>query len=459
MIGESDAGWLLAHGRGRRLLQVRAGAVVLTLCLATVGGASAQNPEAFVAASTDLFTNLTLIDGRGGPPQPNSAILVWNGRIRAAGPRSSVQVAQGTRVVDLEGAFVVPGYIDAHAAPRDSATLAAMLAVGITGVREAMMPLDRFVARGRKSIAGGPLPTVFIGGPILEGPGGLGGLVIASPDAIDGVMDRLVGEYDARFVSVAGSVPPEWVRDIARVARRGGVPVWIEGRARGWLTSLRMGADIVAGLVSLDPDLLSEASRASYSATLTRSPAAALTEWLGLLDPHGPEVDVAISALLSRDAAVVPLLAATESPLRCVSAGEGCGGRSEAERNALLRNWPVALAFTRALYDEEVRLLVGSGLPSNPASAARFHREMELLVEAGVPPIDVLSMATRNGAIALNELHRRGTIEADKAADFVILAADPTVDIRNARQVRAIVLDGRGWVPLPEGGFQRIRFH
>jgi len=80
-------------------------------------------------------------------------------------------------------------------------------------------------------------------------------------------------------------------------------------------------------------------------------------------------------------------------------------------------------------------------------------------VEAGVPPIDVLSMATRNGAIALNELHRRGTIEADKAADFVILAADPTVDIRNARQVRAIVLDGRGWVPLPEGGFQRIRFH
>jgi hypothetical protein len=43
-------------------------------------------------------------------------------------------------------------------------------------------------------------------------------------------------------------------------------------------------------------------------------------------------------------------------------------------------------------------------------------------------------------------------------ADFLILGADPTLDIRNARQIQAIVLDGRGWVPLPEGGFQRIRF-
>jgi hypothetical protein len=333
-----------------------------------------------------------------------------------------------------------------------------MLSAGITGVREAMMPLDRFVTLGRRALADGPLPTVFIGGPILEGPQGSGGLAILSRDGIDAVVQRLVGEDDAQFVSVSESVPPEWVRDIARAARRGDAPVWIEGRARGWLMSLRMGADVAAGLVSLDPDLVGEASRDAYDAMLTRSPAAALGEWLELLDPRGPEVDVAISALLSRDAAVVPLLATTEAPVRCVSAGEGCGGRSEAERAEVLRRWPAALEFTRALFEEDVRLLVGSGVPSSPTSAARFHREMELLVEAGVPPIDVLSMATRNGAIALRELHRRGTIEADKVADFLILGADPTLDIRNARQIQAIVLDGRGWVPLPEGGFQRIRF-
>ncbi len=321
--------------------------LALALCAVLASGVAGQDPQSFIGSASELYTNLTLIDGRGGPPQPNSAILVWNGRIRSAGARSSMQVPQGTRIVDLEGAFVVPGYIDVHAAPRDSATLASMLSAGITGVREATMPLDRFVTLGRRSLADGPLPTVFIGGPILEGPQGTGGLSILSPGDIDAVVHRLVREDHAEFVSVAESVPAEWVRDIARAARRGDAPVWVEARTRGWLMSLRMGADVAAGLVSLDPDLVGEATREAYDATLTRSPTAALGEWLELLDPRGPEVETAISALLSRDAAVIPLLATTEAPVRCVSAGEGCGGRSEAERAEVLGRWPIALEFMR----------------------------------------------------------------------------------------------------------------
>jgi len=66
-------------------------------------------------------------------------------------------------------------------------------------------------------------------------------------------------------------------------------------------------------------------------------------------------------------------------------------------------------------------------------------------------------MATRNGAIALGELHRRGTIEPDKRADFVVLAGDPTVDIRNTGRIRMVVLDGRGWISRRGGGFERLR--
>lgn len=430
----------MARARGKGVRRAVAPAFVC-IGLVVVDPTVAQDPELFIGSSSELFTNLTLIDGRGGSPQPNSSILVWNGRIQAAGPRSSMQISQGTQIIDLDGAFVVPGFVDVHAAPRDSATLAAMLAAGITSVREASMPLARFEASGRDAPGDGPRPTLFIGGPILEGPDGTDGVRIATEEDIDAVVERLVDEEDAQFVSLAASVPPEWVRDISRAARRGDAPVWVEGRSTGWLLSLRMGADVASPLISLDPELIEESSRGPYSSTLSRSPAAALPEWLRLLDPDGPEVEIAIAALLSRDAALVPLLTATV-----------------ADRSDFPPHWPTALALVRKVHDQDVRLLVGSGVPSGPASPARFHKEMELLVEAGIDPIDVLSMATRNGAIALGELHRRGTIERGKEADFVILDGDPTADIRNARRIQAVVLDGRGWVPLPEGGFQRIRF-
>ncbi|MDH3734014.1 MAG: amidohydrolase family protein [Gemmatimonadota bacterium] len=443
------------------MTEPRMGALLLASALAiasSVSPASGQDPEAFIGATAELYTNLTLIDGRGGPPEENAAILVWNGRIQGAGPRSSLQVPQGTQIVDLEGSYVIPGLIDAHAAPRDSATLASMLALGITAVREAAMPLDRFRAMGRDVFAEGPLPAVYIGGPILEGPAGSTGLSIESADGVTEIVESLTGDDGAEFVSVAETVPWEWVRDIARAARAENAPVWLEGRHEGWVLAVRSGADVASGLVSLDPDLLPEAERESFRGRVTDGPRVALPEWLRLVDPAGPEVDVAVSALLSRDAAVVPLLSSAETPLRCVSSGATCGGWSDADRANLQAQWPKALALVRTLYDQEIRLLAGSGRPSGPVSGARFHRELQLLVEAGIPPLEIISIATRNAAIALGELHRRGTIEEDKQADFVILDGDPTRDIRNAARIRLVVLRGRAWAPKPEGGFERIRF-
>jgi imidazolonepropionase-like amidohydrolase len=61
--------------------------------------------------------------------------------------------------------------------------------------------------------------------------------------------------------------------------------------------------------------------------------------------------------------------------------------------------------------------------------------EAELLVEAGVPPLDVIVAATRNGAMALRQLDQRGTIEEGKQADLVLVLANPGEDIRNLRRV------------------------
>jgi imidazolonepropionase-like amidohydrolase len=71
------------------------------------------------------------------------------------------------------------------------------------------------------------------------------------------------------------------------------------------------------------------------------------------------------------------------------------------------------------------------------------HREMELLQSAGIPAADIVTIATRNGARHLGREHDLGTIEPGKIADAVLLNADPTVDINNAKAILLVMKDGK----------------
>ena len=71
-------------------------------------------------------------------------------------------------------------------------------------------------------------------------------------------------------------------------------------------------------------------------------------------------------------------------------------------------------------------------------------RETELLVDAGVPPLDTIVAATHNGAMALRQLDQRGTIEEGRRADLLVLLANPGEDIRNLRKV-ALRMVGGEW--------------
>jgi hypothetical protein len=74
-----------------------------------------------------------------------------------------------------------------------------------------------------------------------------------------------------------------------------------------------------------------------------------------------------------------------------------------------------------------------------PLALASFQgdvqRAAEFLADAGVPPLDVIVAATRNGAAAIHQDRERGTIQAGKRADLLLLSANPGEDIRNLRKV------------------------
>jgi imidazolonepropionase-like amidohydrolase len=81
----------------------------------------------------------------------------------------------------------------------------------------------------------------------------------------------------------------------------------------------------------------------------------------------------------------------------------------------------------------------GTDQTSGPA----LHRELELLAGGGISPADVIVIATRNAARALGKQETLGTIEAGKLADMVLLKADPTRDINNAKQVDTVIKNGQ----------------
>lgn len=110
--------------------------------------------------------------------------------------------------------------------------------------------------------------------------------------------------------------------------------------------------------------------------------------------------------------------------------------------------WPIALQIVHKLHEGGVNIATGTdvGMPWITPGVS-FHRELELLVEAGIPPKDVLSIATRNGAEGLKSSTTFGTIAPGLSADLVILQKNPLKDIRNTRTIESVYKEGEHFDP------------
>ncbi len=104
------------------------------------------------------------------------------------------------------------------------------------------------------------------------------------------------------------------------------------------------------------------------------------------------------------------------------------------------------LASIRTAHLRGVKLLTGTDASSFPGSA--LHWELEYFVQAGIPPLDVLRIATQGGAAAVGAEDDLGTLEPGKLADIVLLDANPLEDIRNTQSIWRTIKGG--WVFDPE---------
>jgi imidazolonepropionase-like amidohydrolase len=113
---------------------------------------------------------------------------------------------------------------------------------------------------------------------------------------------------------------------------------------------------------------------------------------------------------------------------------------------------PVAQENLKKLHEAGGVVVAGTDQSLGPA----LHRELELLVEGGIPPLDVIGIATRNGALFLGKERDLGTLEEGKLADIVLLDANPAEDIDNLKKIHAVVKGGavvdRSALQIPVNG-------
>ena len=401
-----------------------------------------------------------LIDGSGGPPLSNSVVIVAGSRIRAVGNRANMPIPAGVEKINGQGMFLVPGLIDLHVhlgtragasyqaadytRERIEQNLNTYLYFGVTSVRS--MGTDRQAAFDvRKVERDGQLPTarLFTAGRGFTAPGGhpsqeVGDVVVQtdSPEEARRQVDSLAAQQvDAIKIWVddlggkAPKIKPAVVDAILDEARKYNVPVTahiysladtehlVQAGAAGFLHMIQDTEDIDPVFISRLRDL-----RIVFAPTLVR-------QELGWLYAEHPELLDSPDVARSVDASVI-------------ASARQAGHVEPREREDFER----AKRNTRKLAAGGVLIGVGS----DGGSALDFpglmtHREVELLVEAGLSPMDAIVAATRNGALALRKSDELGTVEPGRRADLALVSANPLEDVRNLRKIDRLMLDGE-WV-------------
>ncbi len=375
------------------------------------------------APKATVIKNVEVFDATGAAPW-RGTVVIRDGRIVDAGPKA--KVPRGAKVIDGKGRALLPGLYDVHThwSPRGTPSAlpeiaARYLAAGVTTVNDFHQAPEAFAPR-RDWLTTVPAPHVnFVAR--MSTPGGHGAdwsdqsttkWVFTPESAKRAVQELLPYEPDYIKVFTDGwrygtspeetSMNEETLAALVEEAHANGLRILTHTvtAARG-AQAARAGVDIIAH--SLQDRALSEEDLADIVASgLYYAPTLAIYEPRGSLDME----------------------------------------------NAVTRQrvWKYGLA------EENLRTLFAAGVPvalgTDAGIGSLVHgegtlRELELLVKAGLSPTDALIAATANSAAALGVLEDRGTIEAGKRADLILVDGKPWETISDIRKISLVFVDGK----------------
>jgi len=386
----------------------------------------------------------TLIDGRGGPPVPDAAVVVRGERIVAAGPRASVNVPTGAMVVDAKGLTLLPGLIDAHFHLDGEDGLPPLyLSHGVTSVRDPGAWIEAYETV-RKGSA--PIPRLFLAGPHLDLPPPAypaDALIVRDPEEAKIAVNRLI-DQGASVIKVYFRLPLAVIKAVTETAHARGVPVTSHLEIVEATDAIRAGVDGIEHVTSfgtaLTPLREAERYRQAVLADNNARREGRYQVW-SRIDLHAPRIRPILDLVVERGTFISPTLAVFERRA-------GDPGATEMH----VRGFAQMLAFVGLARRAGAHVVVGSH--SSVPHAERgwaYQRELELLVESGLSAMEALVAGTMENARFFRVTDRLGSVEAGKLADLVLIEGDPLKDISAMRRVKRVMLNGRWIEPNHQG--------
>jgi imidazolonepropionase-like amidohydrolase len=428
-------------------------------------------------AEVTVYKGFTLIDAAHVPAVAHAAMIVDNGRITWVGPEAQLHIPAGATVAGLDGKYVMPGIISLHghvsvAVGLEQNTkkfytrenveknLALYAAYGVTSV--ASMGTDQplgYQIRAEQKNGRPSVTRLFTAGRGFTVKGGYPG----TNPGMEGVPYEI-------------STPEEAVRDVDELAAHHPdlVKIWVEDHF-GAVPKIPLklstaiiqeahkhGLKVVAHIFYLqDAKELAAAGIDGFAHSVRDKPVD--DELIALMKQHGTWQ---MAATLAREASMFAF--ARPAPFlydpffeRGVSPAVLAVLRSSSYQQKLAAD-PEMAAYPKFLKTAQQNLKrladagVRYGFGTDSGPPARFagyfeHWEGQLMVEAGLTPMQVITAATRSAAEFLGS-GELGTLETGKWGDFLVLSASPLTDIRNTRTIEAVFIAGNRVWSKPQAG-------
>jgi hypothetical protein len=438
--------------------------------------------------ATIAITHATVIDATGGPPQPNSTVLIDNEKIYAVGPDSSLEIPPGARVVDATGKYLIPGLADMHihlmgaGEPAGSREfiLPLLIANGITTVRDMGGDVAQ-LKKLKKEIDSGdqPGPQIFFTGPYLDGnpPYFQPSIVVVTPAEADAAVRKLKSE-GVVFIKVQSRLKPPAYFAIAEAAHKenirfvGHVPdsISVTQASDAGQASIEHLTGILLACSSREAELRQQQLNPPPHKETPRQTSLRQRAWQqAVLDTYSHEKAQQLYAKLlanhtwqvptlpllielayltpATDRANDPNLKYIPQNLRQVwkqGRAESLANKTSADFLLRAKLVEASLKAVGDMHDVGIPIMAGTDSTApNLVPGFALHDSIADLVRAGLTPMEALQAATSKPAEFLARSNEQGTIAPGQRADLVLLDANPLQDIRNTQKIHAVILKGK----------------
>jgi imidazolonepropionase-like amidohydrolase len=397
-----------------------------------------------------VLDNARVIDGSGKPPIERARIVLEGDQIVHIGAAAEVPLPPQAETIDLSGRTIMPGLIDLHFHIENDPKLALrQLIHGVTAFRdpgqwnERFEPLRRMIADDHL-----PGPRVFTTGPHIDGehPAYPNDSVVAR----DGEEARRLAERNvqqgASALKIYFRLPFASAREVIDVCRARSIPCTAHLEIIDARELIDAGLSGIEHITSLGVGLLPEGEAEAYrQAVLANNDARRDGRYrmFSKLDLDGAKARALYATLAERHPWIDPTLAVFER-----RADRPVAGTTREMAATMVAGFAKMKQLTGRVAHAGARVVMGghSTVPFADRGEAPW-RELELLVESGLTPLEAIAAATGTAAAFLYRSDQFGTLRPGLKADLVVLDGDPSRDISAVRKVNRVMVGGV-WIDL-----------